>query len=186
MEAATTPRSSVAGSPAPETGTPNVERAGTPSARGGDEAEGGVGSGGGNIAVEALSGERMRAAEEADRILPIMPIDQAIIESVRKGSKGEDKKMRDYFGGIMIVGGGAKVKGLAGYLEYRLRNLMPGFTKEILVGEPPREMDLEQVAWKGGSVFGRLSSSGNDSWIYQKEFDLLGTKILYQKLMFPF
>jgi actin-related protein 8 len=128
----------------------------------------------------------MRAAEESDRVLPIMPIDQAIIESVRKGSRGEDRKMRDFFGGIMIVGGGAKMPGFNTFLEYKLRNHMPGFTKEILVGVPPREMDQQLVAWKGGSVFGRLSSSGNDSWIYQKEYDLLGAKLLYQKLMFPF
>jgi actin-related protein 8 len=186
LDGTSTPRSSNAGSPAPESGTP-AERAGTPSAR--DENEGPSGGGGGTGGVNPdplLFNERQRLAEEADRILPIMPLDQAILESVRKGCRGEDKKMRDFFGGIMIVGGGAKMPGFTTYLEYRLRNLMPGFTKEILAGLPPREMDQEQVAWKGGTVFGRLSSSGNDSWIYQKEYDLLGAKLLYQKLMFAF
>jgi actin-related protein 8 len=186
LDTGSTPRTSVAGSPAPESGTPNVDRAGTPSARGDDGEGGGAGAGEQRDQPASYSGERIRAAEEADRVLPVMPVDQAIIESVSKGCKGDDKKMRDFFGGIMIVGGGAAMPGFAPYLEYRLRNLMPGFTKEILVGVPPREMDQQQVAWKGGSIFGRLSSSGNDSWIYQKEYDLLGAKLLYQKLMFPF
>ena len=51
---------------------------------------------------------------------------------------------------------------------------------------PPRELDQQLVAWKGGSVFGRLSSNGNDSWIYQREYDLLGWKLLAQKLMFAY
>jgi actin-related protein 8 len=187
IDGASTPRSSNPGSPAPESGTP-AERAGTPSAR--DENEGPAGGAGGGPGGAnqdpLLMNERLRLAEEADQILPVMPLDQAIIESVRKGCRGDDKKMRDFFGGIMIVGGGAKMPAFTNYLEYRLRHLMPGFTKEILVGVPPREMDQEQVAWKGGTVFGRLSTSGNDSWIFQREYDLLGAKLLYQKLMFPF
>jgi actin-related protein 8 len=91
--------------------------------------------------------------------------------------------MRDFFGGIMVIGGGAKISLFNAFLENRLREMQPGFNKEILVGAPPRELDQQVVVWKGGSVFGKLSSSGNDSWVHQKEYDMLGSKLLAQKCM---
>jgi actin-related protein 8 len=172
----TTPRSSVANSPAPE-GTPQPGRPGSPS---GDKD--GIGNAG---AVDPVA-ERIRAAEESDRILPIMPLEEAIITSIRHAARSDDRKMRDFLGGVMVVGGGAKMPGFNTFLESKLREQLPGFTKEIMVGVPPRELDQQLVAWKGGSVFGRLSSSGNDSWVYQKEYELLGAKLLAQKLMFAY
>jgi actin-related protein 8 len=172
-----TPRSSIAGSPAPE-GTPNADRAGSPAPGGDRDAQAN--------ASNDPTGERVRAAEESDRVLPVMPLDEAIIVSVRQAARGDERKMRDFLGGVMVVGGGAKMPGFNQFLEVRLREQLPGFTKEILVGMPPRELDQQLVVWKGGSVFGRLSSSGNDSWVYQKEYEMLGAKLLVQKLMFAF
>jgi actin-related protein 8 len=174
-EAEPTPRSSIAGSPAPE-GTPKPDD-GT-----GDDANG---TNNPNGPTDPMI-ERLRAVEESDRILPVMPLDTAILACIKQGAKGDERKMRDFLGGIMVVGGGAKMPGFNAMLELRLRQAMPGFTKEILVGMPPRELDQQLVGWKGGSVFARLSSSGNDSWIYQKEYELLGSKLLSQKLMFAF
>lgn len=86
----------------------------------------------------------------------------------------------------MVVGGGAKIPGFNTFLETKLRESLPGFTKEILIGLPPRELDQQLVTWKGGSVFGRLSSSGNDGWIYTREYELLGAKLLAQKCMWNY
>jgi actin-related protein 8 len=169
-----TPRSSAANSPAPE-GTPQP-RQGSPS---GDGA-----AANGNRPEPA--DERLRIAEESDRILPVMPLDEAIITSIRQAARSDDRKMRDFLGGVMLVGGGCKIPGFNTFLEEKLRQTLPGMAKEIMVGLPPRELDQQLVAWKGGSVFGRLSSSGNDSWVYQKEYDILGSKLLVQKLMFAY
>ena len=174
----TTPRSSVAGSPAPDA------RAGSPAAANGAAGENG-GGGGASSSADPLQ-DRMRAAEESDGVLPVMPLDEAIIASVRAGARGDERKMRDFLGGVMVVGGGAKMPGFNQFLEVRLRESLPGFTKEILVGVPPRELDQQLVVWKGGSVFGRLSSTGNDSWVHQKEYGILGAKLLIQKLMFAY
>jgi len=91
--------------------------------------------------------------------------------------------VRDFFGAIMLVGGGTKIPGFNMFLELRLKEMQPAFTKEIIIGLPPRELDQQLVIWKGGSVFARLSSSGNDSWVYRKEYEMLGTKLLAQKCM---
>jgi actin-related protein 8 len=172
---ADTPRSSVANSPAPE-GTP---RPGSPA---GDKDNTAINGG---SAPDPLN-ERMRLAEEADRILPVMPLDVAIITSIRQAARGDDRKMKEFLGGVMVVGGGAKVPGFNTFLEERLRGVLPQMAKEIMVAEPPRELDQQLVVWKGGSVFGRLSTSGNDSWVYQKEYEILGSKLLVQKLMFAY
>jgi actin-related protein 8 len=93
--------------------------------------------------------------------------------------------MRDLFGGIMLCGGGAKTAGFNGFLETRLREVMGGTFggKEIIIGLPPRDLDQQLVVWKGGSVFARLSGSGNDSWVFGREYGILGAKLLAQKCM---
>lgn len=174
-----TPKSSVVGSPAPE-GTPQPDRSGSPAPEG-EETEKKPTNG---TTIDPAA-ERVRAAEERDRILPVMPIDAAIYTAIRNGSRGDDRKMRDFFGGIMVVGGGAKIAGFNTFLETKLRELLPGYAKEILIGLPPRDLDQQLVVWKGGSVFGRLSSSGNDSWVYCREYEVLGAKLLAQKMMWP-
>jgi actin-related protein 8 len=167
-----TPRSSVAGSPGPEgTGTPNPER------------EVGDADGQPLIFRDPVL-EKTKLADARDNVLPITPLDHAILESLTQGARGDDRKLRDFFGGIMLVGGASKTPGLREFLEARLRELRPNYGKEILVGPPPREFDPQVVAWKGGSVFGRLSGHGNDSWISKYEYDMLGARLLNNKCMF--
>lgn len=169
-----TPRSSVAGSPGPEgTGTPNPERD-TP-----------VGDAD-NLPLIFRDPvfEKTKLADERDKVLPVIALDHAILESLAQGARGDERKLRDFFGGIMLVGGASKTPGLREFIEARLRELRPFYGKEILVGPPPREFDPQVVAWKGGSVFGRLSSHGNDSWISKVEYDMLGSRLLNNKCMF--
>ncbi|KAF1987182.1 chromatin remodeling complex subunit Arp8 [Aulographum hederae CBS 113979] len=180
-----TPRSSVAGSPAPE-GTPqpiatNGRASPTPgNAMGGDITNA---NGVTVFASNDALAEKIALAETRDLILPVMALDAAILTSIHAGARGDDKKTRDFMGGIMVVGGGAKFPNFNAFLEERLKEMQPAFAKEILIGPPPRELDQQLVVWKGGSVFGRLSSSGNDSWVYGREYDVLGSKLLAQKCM---
>lgn len=170
-----TPRSSVAGSPAPEgtgTGTPNPE---------GDTA---MGDADAPLIFRDPVLEKTKIADERDKILPVIPLDQAILASLAHGARGDDRKLRDFFGGIMLVGGASKTPGLREFLEAKLREQRPFYGKEILVGPPPREFDPQVVAWKGGSVFGRLSGHGNDSWISKYEYDILGARLLNNKCTF--
>lgn len=170
-----TPKSSVAGSPAPE-GTPIPDRD-TPMAGESDQAPAAV--------RPDPIGEKTKAAEERDKIVPVMPLDHAILESVSLGARGDERKMREFLGGIMLIGGGSKIPNLAYFLENRLHELRPGYKREILIGMTPRELDAQVLVWKGGSVFGKLSSSGNDSWINRAEYDMLGSRLLVNKCMFP-
>jgi actin-related protein 8 len=169
-----TPRSSVAGSPAPEV-------TGTPQAGGGSSTP----VPGGQSATLPNGGPRAPTIEERDDILPIYPLDNAILTSIVHAARSDDRKMRDFIGGIMVVGGGSLVPGLHAFLEERLHALRPGYTKEIMIGTPPRDLDPQVVVWKGASVFGKLSGT-NDSWIGQLEYDRLGSRLLAYKCMWAY
>lgn len=165
-----TPRSSVAGSPPPEAGeTPLPGGPGTPA----------VGANGGNEETKEPTGPMI---EERDDILPVFPLDQAIMGSIRNAARSDERKLRDFLGGIMVVGGGCQVPGFYSYLEARMHAINPTYSKEILIGTPPRELDPQVVVWKGASVFGKLQVT-NDSWIGQMEYDRLGSRLLAYKCM---
>jgi actin-related protein 8 len=164
-----TPRSSVAGSPAPE----NTE---TPQA-------------GGTTASAAVAAStqppRPPAVEDRDDIMPVFGLDNAILTSIAHAARSDEKKMRDFIGGIMVVGGGSLTPGFHLFLEERLQSLRPNFAKEIMIGTPPRDLDPQVVVWKGASIFGKLSGT-NDSWIGRLEYDRLGSRLMAYKCMWAY
>ena len=114
--------------------------------------------------------------------MPAPPLDDAILTSIAHATRSEERKMREFLGGIMVVGGGSMINGFHPFLEERLKYLRPGFAKEIMIGTPPRELDPQVVVWKGASVFGKLNGT-NDSWIGQLEYDRLGHRLMAYKCM---
>ncbi|CAG8950617.1 hypothetical protein HYFRA_00002826 [Hymenoscyphus fraxineus] len=121
-------------------------------------------------------------AIERDTILPIAPLDTAIMTSITNAVKaGEDKKVKDFFGGIMLIGGGAKTPGFGPFLEKRLRAKRPDIGEKILVGVSPREMDGQVVIWKGASIFGRFKS--HESWIGPLEYERHGHRAIHNKVL---
>jgi actin-related protein 8 len=161
--------SSLAGSPTPDAGRDTPQPGVPASNHAADPAP----------TVDPIEG-KIAAAEERDRILPVMPLDHAIFTSIAHGAQSDERKMRDFLGGIMVVGGVANLHSLTAFLEERLKELRPGFAKDIMIGGPPRELDPQVVIWKGGSVFAKLHGT-NDSWISQLEFDRLGSRVLPYK-----
>lgn len=162
-----TPRSSVAGSPAPED-------SGTPLPSGGDPTE--------DADLSGTSANPSYDIEISEHTVPVMSLHGAILVSIDHASNGDERKKRDFLGSIMLIGGGSKTPNLQAYLEFQLRSAMPQYPKEILVAPPPRDLDPSVIAWKGGSVFGKLRMT-NDSWISPLEYDRLGSRILNYKCM---
>jgi actin-related protein 8 len=123
-------------------------------------------------------------AIERDSVLPTAPLDTAIITCITHAAKGDEKKVRDFFGGIMVIGGGAKTPGFGPFLEEKLKARRPDLADKILVGTSPREMDGQVVVWKGASVFGRMKN--HESWVGKLEYERLGSRVLYTKALWHY
>ena len=130
--------------------------------------------------------DQIIAANARDRTIPSIPLDAAIALSIENAAKGDDKKMRDFYGGILPVGGAVQIPGFTQFLEEELHEHGQAgkFRKEIMVAPPPREMSPEVLVWKGASVFGKLKV--NDSWIGALEYDRLGSRCLAYKCAWNF
>lgn len=120
-------------------------------------------------------------AIERDDVLPIAPLDIAILTSIQNAAKADDKKVRDLLGSIMVIGGGAKIPHFTTFLEERLKGRRPDIADRVLVSRSARDMDEQVVVWKGASVFGKLSM--NDSWITPFEYERLGARVLHHKVL---
>ncbi|KAF4580966.1 Actin-like protein [Ophiocordyceps camponoti-floridani] len=120
-------------------------------------------------------------AAERDAVLPVAPLDIAILTSIQNAAKSDDKKLRDFLGSIMVIGGGAKIPQFTVVLEEKLKARRPDLVDRILVSRSARDMDEQVVAWKGASVFSKLPT--NDSWITPFEFEKLGARTLHHKVL---
>lgn len=195
-----TPAESHAGSPAPEgSGTPVpapfVFGSGRDGVNGDSPAPSGTRAAGtpvpGQISqssqpppgmfVETPERSALSIAQERDSVLPIVPLDIAILTSIQNAAKSDDKKLRDLLGSIMVIGGGSKIPQFTVVLEEKLKARRPDLTDRILVSRSARDMDEQVVAWKGASVFAKLST--NDSWITPFEFERLGARTLHHKVL---
>ncbi|PKS11902.1 hypothetical protein jhhlp_001196 [Lomentospora prolificans] len=120
-------------------------------------------------------------ADERDSVLPIAPLDVAVLTSIQNAARGDEKKLRDLLGSIMVIGGGAKVPQFTNVLEEKLKARRPDLYDRILVSRSARDMDEQVVVWKGASVFAKLGT--NDSWIVPLEYERLGSRAIHHKVL---
>jgi len=75
---------------------------------------------------------------------------------------------------------------LAHALESRLQAiatpLVPGMEKVQIIPSP-KEIDPNFLAWKGGSVLGRLDAV-NEMWLTQSDWDIMGMRGLKDRSFF--
>ncbi|KAH6654568.1 hypothetical protein BKA67DRAFT_592643 [Truncatella angustata] len=134
--------------------------------------------------VDAQVRTAKQIADERDAVLPVAPLDIAILTSIQNAARGDEKKLRDYLGSIMVIGGGSKTPLFTQTLEEKLRARRPDLFDRILVSRSARDMDEQVVVWKGASVFAKLGT--NDSWITPYEFERLGSRILHHKVLWAY
>ncbi|KAK5087223.1 actin-like protein arp8 [Lithohypha guttulata] len=122
--------------------------------------------------------------ERRDDILPIYPLAHAITSSINHAARGSPAKTKDLYNSLLLVGGASKTAGMGAHMEITLQGILAetGYSREVVVSRPPRELDPEVVTWKGGAVFGRMSKT-NDSWVTPFLYERLGERVLASKLM---
>jgi actin-related protein 8 len=131
--------------------------------------------------VDAAARTAKSIAIEQDAVLPVAPLDIAILTSIQNAAKNDEKKLKDLLGSIMVIGGGAKIPHFTVVLEEKIKARRPDLNDRILVSRSARDMDEQVVTWKGASVFAKLST--NDSWISPFEFERLGARTLHHKVL---
>ncbi|KAK0646179.1 ARP8-like protein [Cercophora newfieldiana] len=136
------------------------------------------------LPIESFTRSPKSLAAERDAVLPIAPLDIAIMTSIQNAAKGDDKKVRDLLGSIMVIGGGAKIPHFTTFLEEKLKIRRPDMGDKILVSRSAREMDEQVVVWKGASVFAKLPT--NDSWVTNFEYKMLGSRVVYHKALWQY
>ena len=136
------------------------------------------------VPIETFQRTPKSLAAERDAVLPVAPLDIAIMTSIQNAAKGDEKKVKELLGSIMVVGGGAKIPHFGPYLEEKLKTRRPDLSEKILVSRSAREMDEQVVVWKGASVFAKLPT--NDSWITGYEYKMLGTRVIYHKALWQY
>ena len=115
-----------------------------------------------------------------DDVVPVIELETAVLTSLDIAAAGDERRFKEFTRSILFLGGVAKTPDLSNYLESRLNYLRPNFN--ILITQPPREMDHAQVVWKGASVLAKLRSTA-DLWIGKLEFERLGARTLHHKCM---
>lgn len=145
------------------------------------DGEGGKETGTGTGKVDPIE-QQIKQADRRDARLPVMNLVDAINISISEAARGDERKIRDFYGGIMTVGGGSLTANFHQFLELELQTSQPKLKKELLVNLPPREIDPQVLCWKGASIFGKLST--NDAWVSRLEHSLLNSRILTYKCIF--
>eukprot|EP00835_Amoeboradix_gromovi_P002062 NODE_108_length_19701_cov_0.369452.p9 type:complete len:154 gc:universal NODE_108_length_19701_cov_0.369452:14373-14834(+) len=92
------------------------------------------------------------------------PLDTAIYLSMVRASVGQPDKIAKFGSNILLTGGGAKLKNLSKFVQDRLVDKVP----KIQCKKPPRELDIESVAWQGASETAKII----DVWVTREEWNI--------------
>jgi len=113
-----------------------------------------------------------------------LPLDVAIFNSAR--AAGGDEKIRKYLQAVLVVGGGARLAGMAHALESRLQAiatpLVPNMEKVQII-PPPKDVDPQVLQWKGAAVLGKMEGV-SDLWLTPKDWDVLGMRGLKERCFY--
>lgn len=106
---------------------------------------------------------------------PVLPLDQAILKSI-SNIQSEDIRRRMLVN-IVLVGGGANLKGLQAYLQNKLNTQVPGGV-EVL--KETRECGLDSICWRGGAILSTMETA-QELWIKPAEWKKSGVKLLRER-----
>jgi len=119
-------------------------------------------------------------------LVPPMALEEAIMMSISRVGRTELK--RKLFNSVLLVGGGANMKGIVGSIEDRLIRKLEN-TKEqvesVEVLSNPREVGTNALSWRGAAIAAQ-SEVAKDMYILQAEWHEAGTRILREKAPFGF
>lgn len=112
-------------------------------------------------------------------------LDKAILHSI-DCCASEDTKKKMY-SSILVVGGGLMFQKAQEFLQHRILHKMPPSFRRVVenveVITRPKDMDPRLIAWKGGAVLACLDTT-QELWIYQREWQRFGVRMLRERAAF--
>ncbi|XP_051060687.1 actin-related protein 8 isoform X5 [Phodopus roborovskii] len=139
----------------------------------------------GNDSEEALTALMSRKTAISLFEGKALGLDKAILHSVDCCSSDDTKKKM--YSSILVVGGGLMFHKAQEFLQHRILNKMPPSFRRIIenvdVITRPKDMDPRLIAWKGGAVLACLDTT-QELWIYQREWQRFGVRMLRERAAF--
>ncbi|XP_030723303.1 actin-related protein 8 [Globicephala melas] len=139
----------------------------------------------GNDSEEALTALMSRKTAISLFEGKALGLDKAILHSIDCCSSDEAKKKM--YSSILVVGGGLMFHKAQEFLQHRILNKMPPSFRRIIenvdVITRPKDMDPRLIAWKGGAVLACLDTT-QELWIYQREWQRFGVRMLRERAAF--
>ncbi|XP_058027743.1 actin-related protein 8 [Ahaetulla prasina] len=140
---------------------------------------------GGNDAEEMLTTHMSRKTAVSQFEGKALGLDKAILHSIDCCASDDTKKKM--YSSILVVGGGLMFHKAQEFLQHRILNKMPPSFRRVVenveVITRPKDMDPRLIAWKGGAVLACLDTT-QELWIYQREWQRFGVRMLRERAAF--
>ncbi|KAG5680111.1 hypothetical protein PVAND_009637 [Polypedilum vanderplanki] len=115
----------------------------------------------------------------------VIPIDSAILQSIEHLSNDDLK--RKMYNCILLIGGGSKVKGLAKWLQNKIRQATPTNyrqnTENPEIVQTVKDVDPANIVWRGAALMTTLESA-EELWISKDDWKNYGVRVLREKVPF--
>ncbi|GAA5893576.1 hypothetical protein JCM5296_007491 [Sporobolomyces johnsonii] len=114
-----------------------------------------------------------------------IPLDVAVVESIL--AAGAEERMKKVAANLLIVGGTGGIHNVGFAVESRVAPQLvarvPSLSGHVSYVPSPREIEPENLAWKGISVLSRLDAA-NDLWIRNDEWESLGMRAVRERAFY--
>ncbi|KAM6256901.1 actin-related protein 8 isoform 3-T3 [Porphyrio hochstetteri] len=139
----------------------------------------------GNDSEEPLTAHMSRKTAISQFEGKALGLDKAILHSIDCCASDDTKKKM--YSSILVVGGGLMFHKAQEFLQHRILNKMPPSFRRVVenveVITRPKDMDPRLIAWKGGAVLACLDTT-QELWIYQREWQRFGVRMLRERAAF--
>uniref|UniRef100_A0A8C5RZY0 Actin-related protein 8 n=1 Tax=Laticauda laticaudata TaxID=8630 RepID=A0A8C5RZY0_LATLA len=140
---------------------------------------------GGNESEEMLTTHMSRKTAVSQFEGKALGLDKAILHSIDCCASDDTKKKM--YSSVLVVGGGLMFHKAQEFLQHRILNKMPPSFRRVVenveVITRPKDMDPRLIAWKGGAVLACLDTT-QELWIYQREWQRFGVRMLRERAAF--
>ncbi|GAA6008824.1 uncharacterized protein JCM10292_004683, partial [Rhodotorula paludigena] len=114
-----------------------------------------------------------------------LPLDVAVVESILAAGPAEER-LKKVAANLLIVGGTGGIHNVGFAVQSRVAPVIMArvpAVKEVQYVPCPKEIEPENVAWKGVGALGRLEGA-QDLWVRREEYEALGMRAVRERCFY--